>query len=163
MVGLSVLQEDLKKSSTPHFSKRTELNKVKRLSWSGAKPLMLFSQKLKESSYISDPKTFELLFKDSDEDYLVEINKNKARHFSYMINRLNNSEPRVISPVGGRGYFSFIEGRIVYDSSGRFSKDYMKKTAYHIKQEKERNTDLIKEVEDLIEEFIPNKRTIDGR
>ncbi len=87
------------------------------------------------------------------DEFKIAINPVKKQHVAYLFSTLNSEPNRMIEPVGGRGYLSYIESKIVDYSNIPLGKDYLNKTASKIRTEPSKFSEITKEVNQIIEKI----------
>lgn len=136
---------------SPKFIEREKNNQVIHLEWI-AKPALLqtLTHDLHKSKYIKSRQDFEKLFHNDPSDFQVLWNGDKKPHLAYLFLKLNNPPYRMFKAVGGRGYWKFIESKIVDYSNQPFKKNYLNKTASNIRKNVGEFSMIAKEMDKIL-------------
>ncbi len=143
--------KDIEYGQSPKFIEREKNNQVMHLEWI-AKPawLQTLTHDLHKNKYIKSRQDFEKLFHHDPSDFQILWNGDKKPHLAYLFLKMNDSSERMFKAVGGRGYWKFIESRVVDYSSQPFTENYLNKTASNIRKNIGEFSQIAKEMDRIL-------------
>lgn len=130
------------------------------LQWTGIAPIDLLTHELNEKKWIKSRKGFEGLFENQDPDFRLNWDFGKKAQLAYLLLRLKKE--KYIAQNGSKGYFSIAEKYIVDFSGQPLTKDALKKLSSKISTEHERYSNIINEIDAILNQLNKGERGLSG-